>query len=80
VDLQADVFAERRMRHPLPEGQSHLVGFQVEARRDLGTVLVQPLCGDVQVDTGATGIRQRQGSLQAEERLILHRSRTCPRR
>ena len=72
VDLQADVFASTERAAHSPERQAHLVGFEIEARGDLGAVLVQPLRRDEQVDACATGIRQRQRGLQPEERLILH--------
>ncbi len=72
VDLQADVFASTERAAHSPERQADLLRVEIEAGGDLGSILVQPLRRDEQIDACPTRIRQRQRGLQAQERLILH--------
>lgn len=71
VDLHRQVLttaeraADTRQRHP------DLVLGQAEHRRDLAQVGVQPLGGDVEVDSAVLG-GDRQARLGAEECLVLH--------
>ena len=64
VHLQADVLPRTERAAHSPERQPHLLRAEIEARGDLGAILVQPLRGDEQLDAGTTGIGQRQRGLQ----------------
>ena len=72
VDLQADVLAcAERAADATEHEPDGLVG-QAEAGGDLVAVLVEPLGGDVQLDTLAAGVRHGERGLEPEERLVLH--------
>jgi hypothetical protein len=72
VDLQTDVFSSAERAADSPERETHLVRGEIETRRDLGAVFVQPLRGDEQLDACTAGIGQRQSRFQPEEGLVLH--------
>ena len=70
VDLHREVLAAAEGAADAGEVDPHLVGLEVEARRDLVSVDVQPLRGDVDVDA-TLAVRDRDAGLGAEERLVL---------
>ena len=70
MDLHREVLASAERAADPGEVDAHLLGREIEARRDLVAVDVQPLRRDVDVDT-ALAVRHRQSRLRAEERLIL---------
>ncbi len=70
VDLHREVLAAAERAADAGEVDPHLLGLEVEARRDLVAVDVQPLRRDVDVDT-ALAVRHRQSRLRAEEGLVL---------
>ena len=71
MDLHRDVLAPAERAADAGEREAHLLHRQVEARRDLVAVHVQPLGGDEQVDAAVLG-RHREPGLRAEEGLVLH--------
>ncbi len=72
VDLQADVLACTERPADTAEHETHRVDREIETCRDLGAVLVQPLRGDVQLDTAAARIGDGERRFETEERLVLH--------
>jgi hypothetical protein len=70
VDLHGQVLAAAEGAPDAGEVDAHLVGEQVEARRDLVAVDVQPLGRDVDVDA-ALPVGDGEARLGAEERLVL---------
>lgn len=71
VDLHRDVLATAEGTADAGERHAHLLLGQAEDRGDLFEVGVQPLGGDVQLDTAVLG-RHREAGLRAEEGLVLH--------
>ncbi len=72
VDLHVDVLARPERPAHAGEVQAHLLLRQAEARGDLLAVDVQPLRGDVEVETTVVG-GHRQPRLGTERGLVLHR-------
>ena len=70
VDLHREVLAPAERAADAGEVDPHLLGREVEARRDLLAIDVEPLRRDVDVDA-ALAVRDRDPRLGAEERLIL---------
>ncbi len=70
VDLHREVLAAAERAADTREVNTHLLGLQVQARRDLVAIDVQPLRCDVDVDA-ALAIRHRKPRLRPEERLVL---------
>src|SRR3954452_2681804 len=72
VHLQTDVLAGTERTADSAEGQANLVALEIETRGDLSSVLVQPLSGHEQFDSGTARVGQRQRRFETEERLVLH--------
>ena len=72
MDLHVEVLARAERAADAGERDPHLLLGQVEARRDLLPVDVQPLRDDVEVDA-AVGGRHGEAGLGPERRLVLHR-------
>ncbi len=70
VDLHRQVLATAEGAAHTREVDSHLLRLQVQARRNLVAVDVQPLRRDVDVDS-ALAVRHREPGLGPEERLVL---------
>ena len=70
MDLHGEVLAPAERAADAGEVDAHAVRRQAEARRHLVAVDVQPLRGDVDVDT-ALAVRDGQAGLGPEERLVL---------
>ena len=71
MDLHRDVLAAAERAADAGEREAHLVLGQVERRRDLVAVDVQPLGRDEEVDAAVLG-GHREPGLRAEEGLVLH--------
>ena len=70
VDLDGEILATPESAADTPQMDAHLVGLEPETRRDLVTIDVQPLRGDVDVDA-PRAVRDGETRLRAEKRLIL---------
>ena len=70
MDLHGEVLAPAERAADAGEMDPNLLGVEVEARRDLVAVDVEPLRCDVDVDA-ALAVRDRDPGLRAEEGLIL---------
>ncbi len=70
VHLHRKILASSERPADAGEVDPHLVEWQIEARRDLRTVDVQPLSRDVDVDA-AFPVRNSEPRLRPEERLVL---------
>ena len=71
VDLHREILARTERPSDARERDPHALGRQVEARRELVAVDVQPLGRDVEVDA-ALAVGHREARLGSEERLVLH--------
>ena len=70
MDLHREVLAPAERAADAGEVDPHLLRLEVEARRDLVAVDVEPLGRDVDVDA-ALAVGDREPRLGAEERLVL---------
>ena len=70
VDLYREVLAPAESAADTGEVDPHLLGLEIEARRDLVAIDVKPLRRDVDVDS-ALAVRDRDPRLGTEEGLIL---------
>ena len=70
MDLHREILPSTERAADAREVDPHHVRLEIEARRDLITVDVQPLRRDVDVDT-ALAVGDRQAGLRPEKGLIL---------
>jgi hypothetical protein len=72
MHLQADVFAAPECAANTAEREANLCRLEIEARRNLFLVFVQPLRGDEQFDAVSVVVGECQGGFETEEGLVLH--------
>jgi hypothetical protein len=72
VHLEADVLPSSERPTHATEDKANFFFWKCEAFRNLLAVLMEPLGGDVQLDSGVAWVWNCEGCFEAEECLILH--------
>ena len=72
MHLQADVFAGAERSAHAAEHQPDRLRLETQTISDLLAIFVQPLGGNVQLDSPTTGVRYSERRLEPEKRLVLH--------